>query len=132
DEFVLLSPSLWATNVSALRDKPRHIYAYDYLWALPWLYAHPDHEKAPMARAMFADPLAAALAKNPVLIVEESRLLRSMPQNADVLREFRKDPAVKKALAGYKRTAEIDACRPDFQAICKFGVWTPLKTRHDR
>ncbi len=39
--FVMLTNTLWATNIAPLDGPPYQAYAFEALWPLPWLYTHP-------------------------------------------------------------------------------------------
>lgn len=125
DEFVMLSPTLWATNISAFGQTPRHIYAYDNLWPLPWLSAHQDSPRAAEVKEMMVAPLVAALKNRPVLLVDESKVKRGLPDDADIL-SLLADPRIKKALSGYRKTDTFDACGK-IPAGCRFTVWKAPK-----
>lgn len=123
ENYVLLSPTLWASNVTDLGQSPHQLYAYDSLWMLPWLYAHPDSPHRQQIQDAVALPLVRALETHPRVIVDESRLLRTLPNNLDILKFLRQDPRIATAFKGYQRIDEINVCSKEWYAACRFGIW---------
>lgn len=124
ENFILLSPTIWASNTADLGEAPHHLYAYDSMWMLPWLYTHPDSPKRQQVQDAVALPLVSALATHPRVIVDESRRQRNLPENISIMRFLKEDPRLAAAFDGYVRVDEINVCSKKWYAACRFGIWS--------
>jgi hypothetical protein len=125
--FVLLSTSLWGSNIETIGGGyPHALLAYDYLWPLPWLYTHGMDEKAPLVRQALVQSLQDALKQKPMLIVDESRYHRGLPQGTDILAFFAQDKNIAGDLSSYTRIGIIDKCNEALQVSCRFAIYRPL------
>jgi len=130
-EFILLSTSLWATNLDVLGGTPHHVFAYDSLWPLPWLYSHPDDKRRGAVYSLVVPKLAEAITTYPqaTLIVDTSPAQYKMPNDTDLLAYFRKDAEVNAALAPYRLVQTLEDCGDPLRdediinAECRYAIW---------
>jgi hypothetical protein len=129
-DFIMLSTTLWGMNIDQLAGQPHSVFAYDSLWPLPWLYAHPHDLQAEYVQKAMADPLLAALRDYPSapVIVDTSPMQWLLPDGFDLLGFFKEDGRLSSALSSYRQAETLDDCadarEPDLQrSMCRFTVW---------
>lgn len=128
-EFVMLSTSMFGVNLAELGEPPRHVYAFDFLWPLPWILDHPDDPRGPEIMNKMVSRLIEALNRqpSPTLVIDKSPHMRSKNdriETFDFVKIMTKDhPELREALNAYKLEKTLDYCTEKIRKYCKVEIW---------